>query len=82
MYSERYRASRRRPTTDHPKEDDMAAKFEWYQDKAKKFRFRLKAANGQIIATSEAYNSKDSCMNGIESVKSNAPKAEVVETKE
>jgi len=64
------------------KEDEMAAKFEWYQDKAKKFRFRLKAANGQIIATSEAYNSKDSCMNGIESVKSNAPKAEVVETKE
>lgn len=60
----------------------MAAKFEWFQDKAKKYRFRLKAANGQIIATSEAYNSKDSCMNGIESVKANAPKAEVVETKE
>lgn len=46
----------------------MAAKFEYYADKSGKFRFRLKAANGQIIATSEAYESKSSCMNGIESV--------------
>lgn len=60
----------------------MAAKFEWFTDKAKKIRFRLKAANGQIIATSEAYNTKDACMNGIESVKKNAPVAEVVEVKE
>ncbi len=59
----------------------MAAKFEWFQDKAGKFRFRLKAANGQIIATSEAYNAKDACMNGIESVKKNAVVAEVIEVK-
>ncbi len=60
----------------------MAAKFEWFSDKNSKFRFRLKAANGQIIATSEAYNTKDACMNGIESVKKNAPVAEVSEAKE
>lgn len=44
----------------------MAGKFEWFKDKEDKYRFRLKADNGQIIATSEAYESKDSCMNGIE----------------
>ncbi|MDD1776189.1 MAG: YegP family protein [Candidatus Methanomethylicus sp.] len=53
--------------------------FEVTVDKAGKYRFRLKASNGQIIATSEAYESKDSCMNGIESVKKNAPKASVKE---
>jgi len=59
----------------------MAAKYEVYQDKTKKFRFRLKAANGQVIATSEAYETKASCMNGIESVKTNAG-AQVVDTNE
>ena len=56
--------------------------FEWYKDKKGKFRFRLKAANGEIIATGEAYSSKDACVNGIESVKKNAPIAKVVEAKE
>ncbi len=56
-------------------------KFEWFKDKSGKFRFRLKAANGEIIATSEAYESKDSCVNGIESVKKNAPIAKIVEVK-
>ena len=46
-------------------------KFEIYQDKAGEFRFRLKATNGQIIATSEGYVAKASCVNGIESVKKN-----------
>lgn len=54
-------------------------KFEVYNDKAGEFRFRLKATNGQIIATSEGYKAKAGCMNGIESVKKNAPDAEVVE---
>lgn len=54
-------------------------KFEVYEDKAGEFRFRLTATNGQIIATSEGYKAKASCMNGIESVKENAPEAEVVE---
>ena len=54
-------------------------KFELYADKAGEFRFRLKARNGQIIATSEGYVTKSSCENGIESVRKNAPEAEVVE---
>lgn len=53
-------------------------KFEVYTDKAGEFRFRLKATNGQIIAVSEAYKALASCMNGIESVKKNAPDASVV----
>ncbi len=47
-------------------------KFEIYVDKKGEFRFRLKATNGQIIATSEGYKSMASCKNGIESVKKNA----------
>ncbi|MBN2599545.1 MAG: YegP family protein [Candidatus Thermoplasmatota archaeon] len=54
-------------------------KFEVWTDKAGEYRFRLKAANGEIIATSEGYSSKKSCMNGIESVMKNAPKAPIVE---
>ena len=54
-------------------------KFEMYEDKAGEFRFRLKARNGEIIATSEGYTAKAGCINGIESVKKNAPEAEVVE---
>lgn len=53
-------------------------KFEVYLDKAGEFRFRLKARNGEIIATSEGYKSKASCLNGIESIKKNAPEAELV----
>lgn len=34
-------------------------------------QFNLKAGNGQIILSSQGYSSKDSCMNGIESVKKN-----------
>ena len=54
-------------------------KFEMYADKAGEFRFRLKATNGEAIAVSEGYKAKESCANGIESVKKNAPEAEVVE---
>ncbi|MBE6651444.1 MAG: DUF1508 domain-containing protein [Ruminococcaceae bacterium] len=58
-------------TVKHPK-------FEVYTDKAGEFRFRLKAKNGEVIATSEGYTAKDGCLNGIESVKKNAPDAEIV----
>ena len=47
-------------------------KFEVYVDKAGEFRFRLKAKNGQIIATGEGYKAKKSCLNGIESIRKNA----------
>lgn len=52
-------------------------KFEVYTDKAGEFRFRLKATNGQIIAVGEGYKTKKSCLNGIESIKKNAPDAKV-----
>lgn len=55
----------------------MAGKFELYKDAAGKFRFRLKAGNGEIIAVGEAYESKAAAMNGIDSVKRNAPDAAV-----
>lgn len=52
-------------------------KFEVYKDKAGEYRFRLKATNGQIIATGEGYKAKASCLNGIESVKKNAVDAPI-----
>ena len=52
-------------------------KFEIYKDKAGEFRFRLNAKNGENILASEGYKSMDSCKNGIESVKKNAPEAPV-----
>ena len=54
-------------------------KFEMYLDQAGEYRFRLKATNGQVIATSEGYKAEASCVNGIESVKKNAVEAEIVE---
>ena len=53
-------------------------KFEVYADKRGEFRFRLKAANGQIIAVGEAYKAKASCLNGIASIRKNAPDAATV----
>ncbi len=50
----------------------MAGKFELYKDKGGKFRFRLKASNGQIILTSQGYKTKVSAKNGIASVQRNA----------
>lgn len=52
-------------------------KFEMYTDKAGEFRFRLKARNSEVIAASEGYKAKASCLNGIDSVRRNAPDAAV-----
>ncbi len=49
------------------------AKFEINKDVAGEFRFKLLALNGQTIAVSEGYTNKDGAMNGIESVRMNAP---------
>ncbi len=57
----------------------MPAKFEMYKDVGGKFRFRLIASNGEIIAEGQHYESKESCLKGIESVKTNASKAEIVD---
>ncbi len=54
-------------------------KFEVYADKGGKFRFRLKAKNGHIIAVGEAYETKKAVLAGVASVKKNAPGAKVVE---
>jgi uncharacterized protein len=54
-------------------------KFELYKDAKAKFRLHLKASNGEIIATGEAYESKASATKGIESVQKNAAGATVVD---
>ena len=60
-------------------EQQKHPKFEIYKDKAGQFRFRLKATNGQVIAASEGYVKKDSCKNGIASVRKNAPDSPIIE---
>jgi uncharacterized protein YegP (UPF0339 family) len=50
----------------------MAGKFDLKKSNSGKFMFNLKAGNGQIILTSELYESKAAAENGIESVKKNA----------
>ena len=53
-------------------------KYELYQDKAGEFRFRLKAANGEIIGKSESYKAKASAKKGIASIAKNAPDAPII----
>jgi len=53
-------------------------KYEIFMDVGDKYRFRLKAMNGEIVAASQGYVSKDSCKNGIESIYKNAHGAEIV----
>src|SRR5512133_486768 len=60
----------------------MAGKFVITKTKSEKFMFNLKAGNGEIILTSEEYNAKASALNGIESVKKNAPDEARYERKE
>lgn len=65
-------------TADHYREVTNP-KFELYVDKSGQYRFRLKARNGAIIATSEGYRTKASCENGVESVRKNVTEAEIEE---
>jgi uncharacterized protein YegP (UPF0339 family) len=57
----------------------MDERFESYTDKAGKYRFRLKAGNGQVIGAGEAYESEASCKAGIESVQRWAKEAKIKE---
>jgi hypothetical protein len=50
----------------------MAAKFDLKKGPSGKHMFNLKAGNGQVILTSELYDSKQAAENGIASVKTNA----------
>ena len=59
---------------------ENAPKEERYEKKetaAGKYMFNLKASNGQVIGTSQSYESTSGRDNGIESVKTNAPGARV-----
>lgn len=60
----------------------MAGKFEVKKRKDGQFQFNLKAGNGEIVATSEAYKQKASALKGIESVRRNAPNAKIVDLSE
>ena len=55
----------------------MPGKFVVKKGTTGKFRFSLHSTNGQIVATSEAYNTKASAMGGIRSVRSLAADAEI-----
>lgn len=59
----------------------MAGKFELKKSSNDKYYFNLKAGNGEIILSSEMYETKSSAENGIESVKKNAPVNERYEKK-
>ncbi|HZC89679.1 MAG TPA: YegP family protein [Mycobacterium sp.] len=50
-----------------------------FKDARGEYRFHLKAANGEIIASSEGYKSKAAADNGIKSLQTNVPRAAVVD---
>jgi uncharacterized protein YegP (UPF0339 family) len=66
----------------HQRKSKMAAKFEIFLDRKKQYRFHLKATNGEIIAASEGYETKASCMKGIKSIQKNAPTAVIIDPEE
>lgn len=53
----------------------MAAKFEIFQDARGEYRFRLKAGNGEIVATGEGYTTRAGAVRGTEAVKRAAAEA-------
>lgn len=57
----------------------MAAKFEVYEDKSGGFRFRLKAGNGEVVATGESYPTKAGAHQGCEAVRRAAADAVIVD---
>jgi hypothetical protein len=68
--------------TIHPKGGNMIGKFVIERAKDEEFYFNLKAANGQVILTSEMYKAKASAQNGIESIQKNSAADENFERKE
>lgn len=57
----------------------MAGKFEVYEDRAGKFRFRLKARNGEVVASGEAYETKSGAIAGTSAVQRAAADAQIVD---
>lgn len=58
----------------------MAGKFEIFKDAKGEYRFRLKAGNGEVVATGEGYASKSGAIKGTEAVQRAADGASVVDT--
>jgi uncharacterized protein YegP (UPF0339 family) len=54
-------------------------KYELAKNPDGKFQFTLHATNGQVIATSETYETRAAALNGINSVRKNAVQARVVD---
>jgi uncharacterized protein YegP (UPF0339 family) len=57
----------------------MSGKFVLKKGTKGGFHFNLLASNGQVIASSEHYESKAAALNGIKSVQTNAPDATIVD---
>lgn len=53
--------------------------FDMKESDSGKYHFNLKSTNGQVIGSSQMYESESGCRNGMDSVKRSAPGAEVVE---
>jgi uncharacterized protein len=58
----------------------MAGKFEVYKDGTGKYSFRLRASNGEVVASGEPYETRAAALNGCESVRRAAEGAPIVET--
>ena len=63
--------------TEHQRGRVTNPRFQIFRDKAGCYRFNLYARNGQIVVSSQAYTSHEACLTGIDSVRSNAPVAEL-----
>jgi uncharacterized protein YegP (UPF0339 family) len=62
-----------------PRKRERAGTFELFRDSRGKFRFHLKTADDEIIASSKGYHSKAAAVEGIKSVQMTAPGATVVD---
>lgn len=57
----------------------MSGKFELYEDKSGQYRFRLKAANGLVVAVGEGYATKEGAIAGTEAVQRAANAAQLID---
>jgi uncharacterized protein YegP (UPF0339 family)/uncharacterized surface protein with fasciclin (FAS1) repeats len=67
-------------TEQMPEATKVTGVFEVFYDSVSRFRFHLKATNGQIIAVSQSYGTKESALKGIASIQKNAPMAKIADS--
>ena len=67
-------------TEEMPVAAKVTGVFEVFYDSVSRFRFHLKATNGQIIAVSQSYGTKESALKGIASIQKNAPNAKIADS--